>query len=163
MLRKHWANRPRFVEPAALFHHLGANGALPIRLICVSIGCSRRQQAERRELPSSRTVSSGPRLQSRRAISTWPISSSPESQSLGIFNSWATVRREALGSLKAPPLLRQRKPYLTGSPPSRQEADVDQMSNNPSITRDRRDVRTSVPQALSLSRLALSVKFPTRN
>ncbi len=27
--------------------------------------------------------------------------------------------REALGSLKAPPLLRQRKPYLTGSPPSR--------------------------------------------
>src|SRR5258708_13286704 len=38
---------------------------------------------------------------------------------------------------QAPPLLRQRKPYLTGSPPSRQERRCRQkMSGDPIITRE---------------------------
>src|SRR5947207_14758935 len=46
---------------------------------------------------------------------------------------------------RAPPLLRQRKPYLTGSPPSRQERRCRQECRvSPSIARDRGDVRTSV-------------------
>ena len=46
-------------------------------------------------------------------------------------------RREALGKeSQAPPLLRQRKPYLTGSPPSRQVRRCRQkLSNEGSITR----------------------------
>src|SRR6266849_5908545 len=46
---------------------------------------------------------------------------------------------------QAPPLLRQRKPYLTGSPPSRRERRCRQECRvSPSIARDRGDVRTSV-------------------
>jgi hypothetical protein len=42
---------------------------------------------------------------------------------------------------QAPPLLRQRKPYLTGSPPFRQAADNDQMSHTQIITPNAGDAR----------------------
>src|SRR5260221_9974528 len=45
---------------------------------------------------------------------------------------------------QAPPLLRQRKPYLTGSPPSRRERRCRQEGRGSvSISRDRGDVRTN--------------------
>src|ERR1700719_3740155 len=53
---------------------------------------------------------------------------------------------------QAPPLLLQRKPYLTGSPPSRQMRRCRQeLSSAPSISRVRRVVSASVSSAFGLA------------
>ena len=65
-------------------------------------------------------------------------------KSHGIRAGGTTGERRSVTS-QAPPVLPQRKPYLTGSPPSRRERRCRQECRvNPSIARDRGDFRASV-------------------
>src|SRR5215472_5163886 len=78
----------------------------------------------------------------------------------GKFEEAGKKERGARYPSQAPPLLRQRKPYLTGSPPPRQGRRCRQkMSRDPSITPVRGDVRTRVGNCFRSTHWFLLIQF----
>src|SRR5258708_37800439 len=77
-------------------------------------------------------------------------------KSQGIRTGGTKGERRSVTS-QAPPLLRQRKPYLTGSPPSRRERRCRQeCRRGVSVARGRGDVRTNVSVNLGVGQATQS-------